>query len=211
MSDYVLEAELRDKTGKGEARRLRRAGRVPAVIYGGNKPELPISLDYLSLSKLLDEEHFHTSIIEIKVKGSRGKNQGLLKDVQWHPITDDATHLDFQRVSSSDVVHMEVPVHAVNFEKCPGVVKGGSIEMTRHALEVTCRADAIPESIEVDCGDLEVGDSVHVEDIKLPDGVEVQHDVNFTVLTLAPPTKMEAPAEEEEAAEEEAAETAEGE
>lgn len=203
MTDYVLEAELREKTGKGEARRLRRAGRVPAVIYGGGKQELPISLERISLSKQLNEEGFHASIIEIKVKGSRGKNQALLKDSQWDPLTDDITHLDFLRVSSSDMVQMEVPVHAINFEKCPGIVKGGSIETTRHALEVACRADAIPDAISVDCSGLDIGDSVHVEDLQLPKGVEIPHDVNFTVLTLASPTKMEAatPAEEEAAAE----------
>lgn len=215
MSQYVLEAELREKTGRGETRRLRRTGRIPAVIYGGGKPELAISLDKLSLSKLLNEEAFHASMIEIKVKGSRGKNEGILKDSQWDPLTDEITHLDFHRVSSSDIVHMEVPVHAANFEKCPGVVKGGSVEMTRHALEVACRADAIPEAITVDCGDLDIGDSVHVEDLQLPEGVEVPHEVNFTVLTLAAPTKMEAaaPAEEEgeAAAAEGEAEASEGE
>lgn len=201
MSHYVLEAELREKTGRAETRRLRRTGRIPAVIYGAGKPELAISLDKLSTTKLLDEEAFHASMVEIKVKGSRGKNEGILKDSQWDPLTDEIVHLDFHRVSSSDIVHMEVPIHAVNFEKCPGVVKGGSVEMTRHALEVACRADAIPEAIEVDCGDLDIGDSVHVEDLPLSEGVEVPHDVNFTVLTLAAPTKMEveAPAEEEAA------------
>jgi large subunit ribosomal protein L25 len=217
MSHYELEAELREKTGRGETRRLRRAGRTPAVIYGGGKPELAISLETMSLSKLLNEEAFHTSMISIKVKGSRTKNEGLLKDSQWDPLTDEVVHLDFHRVSSSDIVHMEVPVHASNFEKCPGVVKGGSVEMTRHALEVACRADAIPEAITVDCGDLDIGDSVHVEDLQLPEGVEVPHEVNFTVLTLAAPTKMEveAPAEEEaaegEAPAEGAAEASEGE
>jgi len=198
MSDFVLEAELREETGRGAARRLRRTGKLPAVIYGGGKPELAITLDKLSTGKLLDIEAFHTSMIDIKVKGARGINTGLVKDIQWHPVRDEAIHIDFHRVSSSDVVQIEVPVNAVNFEKCPGDIKGGLLEIIRHTLEVSCRADSIPDIIEVDCAELDIGDSVHVEDLQLQDGVEVQHDVNFTVLALAAPRVEEEPAEVEE-------------
>jgi len=199
MSDFVLEAELRETTGRGAARRMRRIGKMPAVIYGGGKPELSITLDTLSTSKLLDKESFHTSIVEINVKGARGVNKGLVKDVQWHPVRDEAIHIDFHRVSSSDIVQIEVPVNAINFEKCPGDIKGGLLEIIRHTLEVSCRADSIPDAIEVDCAALDIGDSVHVEDLQLPDGVEVPHDVNFTVLALAAPRVEEEPAEVEEA------------
>jgi len=198
MSDFVLEAELREETGRGAARRLRRTGKLPAVIYGGGKPELAITLDQLNTGKLLDIEAFHTSMIDIKVKGARGTNTGLVKDIQWHPVRDEAIHIDFHRVSSSDVVQIEVPVNAVNFEKCPGDIKGGLLEVIRHTLEVSCRADSIPDAIEVDCADLDIGDSVHVEDLQLQDGVEVPHDVNFTVLSLAAPRVEEEPAEVEE-------------
>jgi len=187
VSDFILEAELRETTGRGAARRMRRIGKMPAVIYGGGKPELSITLDALNTFKLLDQETFHTSIIEIKVKGSRGVNKGLVKDVQWHPVRDEAIHIDFHRVSSSDVVQIEIPVNAINFEKCPGDIKGGLLEIIRHTLEVSCRADSIPDAIVVDCAALDIGDSVHVEGLQLPDGVEVPHDVNFTVLALAAP------------------------
>ncbi len=212
MSDYVLDAILREKTGKGAARRLRRTGNIPAVLYGGDKPELPIALNTLAVSKLLNDEGFYTSMLELKIKGSRGKHTALLKDVQWHPLRDEAVHLDFQRVSSSDSVHIEVPVHPVNYEKCPAAVAGGVLSLIRHSLEVTCRADSIPDTIEVDCSGLNIGDSVHIEDIPLPEGTEVVHDVNFTVLSFVAPTKAVEAAEEgaeegEEAAE---AETAEG-
>lgn len=209
MSDYVLEAEMREKTGRGESRRLRRSGRLPAVIYGGGKQELPITLDAHSLSKLLREESFFTSMIELKVAGKRGSDTALLKDVQWDPVRDDAVHLDFHRVASSDTVHAEVPVHAINHEKCPGVVMGGVLEIIRHSLEVVCRADSIPESIEVDCADMNIGDSVHIVDLHLPEGVEAPHDVNFTILTVAAPTKIVEPTAEAEEVEE--AEEAEGE
>jgi len=204
MSDYTLEAELRESTGKAETRRLRRAGKIPAIIYGGGKPDLPIILDFNGTSKMLNEEHFHTSIIEINVAGSRGKNSVLLKDAQWDPIYDTATHLDFLRVSSSDTVHMEVHVTPINHEKSPGIKAGGLLDIVRHSLEVTCRADSIPEHIEVDCSNMEIGDTIHIEDIKLPDGVSVAHDVNFTVLNMTHAKKAEI-----EEAGEEAAETAE--
>lgn len=203
MTDFTIEADMREKTGRGEARRLRRAGKMPAVIYGGDKPELPVVLDTMSTSKLLDQEAFYTSIISIKVKGARGDNKALVKDVQWHPVRDEAIHIDFYRVSSSDQVHMEVPVHAINAETCPGVKKGGLLEIIRHSLEVICRADSIPEHIDVDCDGLEIGDSVHIEDVALPEGVQAQHDTNFTVLTIAAP-KVEAEPEAEGEAEGEA-------
>jgi len=205
VSDFIIEAELRETTGRGAARRMRRAGKIPAVIYGGDKPELPITLDTLSTAKLLDQEAFYTSIVEIKVKGARGSNKGLVKDVQWHPVRDEAMHIDFHRVSSSDVVLIEVPVNAINFEKCPGDIKGGILETIRHALEVACRADSIPDSVDVDCAQLDIGDTVHVEDIALPDGVEIPHDVNFTVVAVAAPKVEASPSEDEEEAGETAA------
>jgi len=197
MSDFVLEAELREETGRGAARRLRRTGKLPAVIYGGGKPELAITLDALNTSKLLNTEAFHTSMIDINVKGARGTNTGLVKDVQWHPVRDEAIHIDFHRVLSSDIVQSEVPFNAINYEKCPGAVQGGLLEVIRHTLEVACRADSIPDDITADCAELNIGDSIHVEDLQLPDGVEIPHDVNFTILTLAAPRVEEEPAEVE--------------
>ncbi|PJA31362.1 MAG: 50S ribosomal protein L25 [Zetaproteobacteria bacterium CG_4_9_14_3_um_filter_53_7] len=197
MSDYIVEAELREETGRAATRRLRRAGKLPGIIYGGGKPDIAITMDYNTVSKLLNEEHFHTSMFDVNVKGSRGKNTVLLKATQYDPLMDTATHLDFLRVSASDSITMDVPVVAINAEKCPGVAKGGMIDMIRHSLEVTCRADSIPEHIEIDCAKLEMGDSVHIEEITLPKGVEVHHEVNFAVLNVSAP-KGPAVAEVEE-------------
>ena len=208
MSNIIIEAELREETGRAAARRLRRAGKTPGIIYGGGKPDLPITMDYFTISKQLNDEHFHTSMLEVKVKGSRGKNTVLIKDSQWDPVKDTVTHLDFFRVSAEDSITVDIPVVAINFEKCPGVVKGGLVSLIRHTVEITSRADAIPEHIEVDCSNLEIGDSVHIEDIKLPEGAEAIHDVNFTVLNLSAPTKAEeeVASDEGEAVEGEAAE-----
>ena len=203
MTDYVLEAELRENTGKAHNRRLRRAGRIPGIIYGGDKPDLAISLDYNETAKIMmRDEHFYTSMIEVKVKGKRGKNTVLLKDAQWDPIYDTPTHLDFHRVDAKDTVHATVPVHAINTETCAGIKAGGHLELIRHELEVVCRADSIPDAIEIDCKDIAVGTTIHIEDVALPKGVTVPHEVNFTVLNIAAPKgKAE---ETEEASEEEA-------
>ncbi|MDT8375917.1 MAG: 50S ribosomal protein L25/general stress protein Ctc [Mariprofundaceae bacterium] len=209
MTDYVLEAELREKTGKAESRRLRRAGKIPAIIYGGGKQDLPIVLNYNDTAKMMKDEHFFTSMLEVKVKGSRGKNTVLLKDTQWDPIYDTPKHLDFFRVSSSDTVHVEVPVVAINYEKCPGIAAGGLLDIVRHTLEVTSRADAIPEHIEVDCSGLEIGDNIHIDDVVLPEGASIVHDVNFTVINLAAPKKAEPEPEAAEAVEEAGKEAAE--
>lgn len=187
MTDFIVEAELREETGRAATRRLRRAGMMPGIIYGGDKPDLAITMDYNTVSKQLNEEAFHTSLLEVKVKGSRGKNTVLLKDSQWDPLMDTPTHLDFMRVSAKDTITMDIPVVAINFEKCPGVSEGGMVSIIRHTLEVTCRADAIPEHIEIDCSELEMGATVHIEDVTLPEGSEVHHDVNFTVLNIAAP------------------------
>ncbi len=185
MTDLIVESELRETTGKGDARRMRRAGLLPGIIYGGDKPDLAITINANAIGKLLNEESFYTSMLEVKVKGKRGKNTVLLKDVQWDPIKDTAMHLDFMRVSSKDSVTVEVPVVAINFEKCPGDIAGGLLDIVRHSLEVTSRADSIPDAIEVDCANLNIGDTIHIEDLTLPEGTEVQHDVNFTVLNVA--------------------------
>ncbi|MDX8398170.1 MAG: 50S ribosomal protein L25/general stress protein Ctc [Mariprofundaceae bacterium] len=202
MTDLIVEAELRETTGKGDARRMRRAGFLPAVIYGGDKPDLPITLNTNAIGKLLNDESFHTSMLEVKVKGKRGKNTVLLKDVQWEPIMDTPMHLDFMRVSSKDSVTVDVPVVALNYEKCPGDIAGALLDMVRHSLEITCRADSIPDSIEIDCATFNVGQSVHIEDITLPEGTAVIHDVNFTVLNVAAPKGASTDDTEEVATEE---------
>ncbi len=190
MTDYVLEAELRENLGRANTRRLRKAGKLPAIIYGGGKPDLPIMLDYNEIAKImLRDEAFYTSMLEVKVKGKRGKNTVLLKDTQWDPIYDTPMHLDFMRVSGSDSVTVAVPVHTINVDICPGVKAGGKLALIRHELEVVCRADAIPDQIEIDCANFELDQVVHIDDVELPDGVEVPHDVNFTVLSIAMPKR----------------------
>ncbi|MDQ6995319.1 MAG: 50S ribosomal protein L25/general stress protein Ctc [Mariprofundaceae bacterium] len=202
MTDLTIDATLRENTGKGDARRMRRAGSIPAIIYGAGKPDLAITLNANSIGKTLNNESFYTSMLKVNVSG-KGKETVLLKDVQWDPIMDTAMHLDFMRVSSADSVTVEVPVVVVNYEQCPGNIAGGMLDLVRHVLEVTCRADSIPESIEVDCANLDIGDNVHIEDLTLAEGMEVLHDANFTILNVAAPKgHAEASDDDSEASEE---------
>ncbi|MDX8412818.1 MAG: 50S ribosomal protein L25/general stress protein Ctc [Mariprofundales bacterium] len=184
---FTIEAELREGTGRSPARRLRHAGLVPAIIYGGDKPDLPITLNDIALRKPLADPAFYTSLLKVKIEGKKALETVLLKDAQWHPVHEGIMHIDFYRVNAGDTVTVEVPVHALNTDKCPGVIQGGRLDMVRHVLEVSCRADAIPDSIEIECGSLELGDTIHIDDLTLPEGTEVPHEVNFTVLNLAVP------------------------
>jgi len=186
-SGFTIEAELREGTGRSLARRLRRSGMFPAIIYGGDRPDLPITLNDIALRKPLANPAFYTSLLKIKIQGKKAVETVLLKDAQWHPVHEGIMHIDFYRVNDSDTVTIEVPVHALNAEKCPGVIQGGRLDMVRHVLEITCRADAIPDAIEVDCSTLELGDTIHINDLTLPEGAEISHDINFTVLNLATP------------------------
>ncbi|WP_038250792.1 50S ribosomal protein L25/general stress protein Ctc [Ghiorsea bivora] len=211
MTDYVLEAELREDLGKAHTRRLRRAGKLPGIIYGGDKPDLPITLNYNEIAKImLRDEAFYTSMLEIKVKGKRGKNTVLLKDTQWDSIYDTPMHLDFFRVSGKDSVTVSVPVHPINVDICPGVKAGGALQVIRHELEITCRADAIPDQVEIDCAAFELDQIVHIEDVDFPEGIEVVHDVNFTILSISAPKRAAETETTDEAADETTTESTEG-
>ncbi len=213
MSDIVsMPAKTRERAGKGPARAARRAGLVPGVIYGAKKDPLMITLDPRDVFKGLKTGSFLATIYELEIGGK--KEQVLPRDVQFHPVTDNAMHVDFLRVSAATSVTIEVPVHFLNEEESPGVKRGGLLNIVRHEIEMTCRADAIPDQIVVDLTGLEIGDSVHISSISLPDGVELTiTDRDFTIATIAAPTLAVEEEEEAEAAEgaEEDAEGEEGE
>lgn len=206
-SEIVVEA--RDGTGKGAARAARRAGMVPGVVYGDKKPSAAISLSRRTLERELNSGAFFSTLYELKLDDRRQKV--LPRDVQRHPVTDMPLHVDFLRLAADARVTIEVPVQFVNEEESEGLKRGGVLNVVRYDIEVSCRADAIPERIEVDLAGTDIGDSVHISAVKLPDGVEPTiTDRDFTIATIAAPTvqEEEAPAEGEEGAEEAAAEAA---
>jgi large subunit ribosomal protein L25 len=182
----VLEAQARDRVGKGAARATRRAGQVPAVIYGGKQEPLAISLDPKVLARELSHAGFLSHLVEIKLDGVTHRT--LPRDVQLHPVTDKALHVDFVRVGTDTRVHVNVPVVFDNQDKSPGLKRGGVLNIVRHDIELTCAADNIPERLHVDVGGYDIGESIHISSVTLPEGTATTIDRDFTIATIAPPT-----------------------
>jgi large subunit ribosomal protein L25 len=186
-----INARKREAQGTGASRRLRRMGRVPGIIYGGDKEPMNIELDHKDLFQNLRNEKFHASILSLDLSGS--KEQVLLRAVNMHPFKLEVQHVDFQRVSKDKKIHMKVPLHFVNAEKSPGVKdQGGVVNHVLNELDVVCFPDDLPEYIEVDLANLTVGHSLHARDLALPKGVELalHKDANPVVATVIIPAVM---------------------
>ena len=193
----TIAAERRERAGKGPARAARRAGRVPGVIYGATKDPAMVTLDPRELDRELNTGGFMATIYDVQIE--QDKERVLPRDVQFDPVTDRPIHVDFLRVSATTSVTVQVPVNFLNEEESPGLKRGGLLNVVRHEIEMICRADAIPSAVEVDLTGLDIGDSIHISMISLPDGVAPTiTDRDFTVATIAAPTV----AQEEEEAEE---------
>ncbi len=200
---YELQAELREKVGKGAARDIRRNGKVPAVIYGDKQPPLAVTLNYKDVYMKIHGGGFMTTVATVSVDGK--KIQVLPKDYQLDPVRDFPMHVDFLRVSKNTVVTVEIPVHFTNEEQSRGIKRGGVLNIVRHHVEAHCPADSIPEFIEVDLAGTEIGDSIHISAVKLPkDVTPTITDRDFTIATIAAPAVL---TPEEEAGETEAPET----
>lgn len=214
MADIIsLSAQLRDRVGKGAARAVRRAGLIPAVIYGGKETPLPVSLEPGPINKQIATGAFFTTMIEMKV--DKDTHRVLARDVQFHPVTDRPEHIDFLRVTAATLITVDVPVVFENEEESPGIKRGGVLNIVRHEVEMECRADAIPHALTVDLTTFDVGDSIHISHVALPDGVAPTiTDRDFTIATIAAPTVVREEAleaEAEAAADEGEAEAADGE
>ena len=218
MSDALtLPAEARERAGKGASRELRRNGRVPAVIYGGKEEATPIHVEAKELGRQLGTGHFMNSIVMIEVGGKSVR--AIPKDVAMHPVTDRPVHVDFLRLSKDAKIQVAVPVVFTNEEESPGLKKGGVLNVVRHELELVCESDKIPDDIQIDVTGLEVGDSIHISNVNLPDGsVSAITDRDFTIATIVAPSAMKSDAAEDEGeaeatteVTEQEAETAEGE
>ena len=197
MSDALtLPAEARERAGKGASRELRRQGRVPAVIYGGKEEPTTIHLEAKELIRQLGSGHFMNSIVMIDVGGKMVRT--LPKDVAMHPVTDRPLHVDFLRLSKDDKIQVAVPVVFVNEDESPGLKKGGVLNVVRHELELVCESDKIPDQIALDVTGLDIGDSIHISHVTLPDGsVSAITDRDFTIATVVAPSAMKRTDEEE--------------
>lgn len=196
-----VSAEKRLLQGKGASRRLRRTGKVPAVIYGGEQAAQSIEMDHKDLFYKLKLEAFHASILSMNVAGK--KEQVLLRDIQMHPYKQQVLHVDFQRVDKNKKIHMKVPLHFINAEISPGVkTSGGIVSHILTEVDVSCLPADLPEFISVDLAELTAGHTLHLSDLSLPKGVEIvalTKGDNSSVVTIVIPRSVLA----EEAATEE--------
>ena len=190
MSDALtLPAELRERAGKGASRALRREGRVPAVIYGGNDQPTPIHVEEKLLVKQLMTGHFMNSIIMVEVNGNAVRT--IPKDVALHPVTDRPVHADFLRLAQDARIEVAVPVVFVNEEASVGLKKGGVLNVVRHELQLVCGADKIPSEIRIDVTGLDIGDSIHISNVTLPEGsASAITDRDFTIATVVAPSAL---------------------
>ncbi|UCH73844.1 MAG: 50S ribosomal protein L25/general stress protein Ctc [Rhodospirillales bacterium] len=215
MSDSnVISAIPRDRAGKGAARAVRRAGRVPAVIYGDQKDPATISLEPRELRKQLNTGGFFSTVYSVNIDGG-GSERVLPRDVQFHPVNGRALHVDFLRVTKATRTNVNVPCVFINEEESPGIKRGGLLNIVRHEVEVVCGVDDIPEQFEFDLTGLDIGDSLHISAITMPEGVAPTiTDRDFTVATIAAALlkeeEEEVEGEEEEEIEGEEGEAAEG-
>lgn len=181
-------ANKRELQGTGASRRLRRAGKVPGILYGGETAALPIEVDHNALFHSLKQEAFHASILTMNLDGQ--KQQVLLRDYQMHAFKPQVLHIDFQRVAADKKIHMKVPLHFINADIAPGVkLQGGVVSHVLNELNIMCLPADLPEFVEVDMKDVSVGHSVHVKDLNLPKGVEavLHRNENPVVATITVP------------------------
>jgi large subunit ribosomal protein L25 len=200
MSEQLtLTAETRDRAGKGASRAMRREGRVPAVIYGNKQEPLAIHLEEKALVKMMSNGHFMNSVVMIDVAG--GQARTLPKDVQFHPVTDRPLHVDFLRISEHSQVTVNVPVRFINEEGSRGLKRGGVLNVVRHELELVCDAAEIPDEIVIDLTGYDIGDSIHISNVTLPEGAaSAIEDRDFTIATFVASSGMKMDAEDAEVA-----------
>lgn len=195
----VLDAAQRDRVGKGAARAARRSGRLPAVLYGDKKDPMAITLDPRIVGLAYANPGFFAQLFDIAVDGAN--HRALCRDVQVDPVSDVPIHADFLRVTAATRINVDVPVHFINEEESPGLKRGGVLNVVRHTVEILSRADSIPSELVVDLIVADIGDSIHISQVEMPEGATPAiADRDFTVATIAAPSVL--PADEEEEGEE---------
>jgi large subunit ribosomal protein L25 len=181
-----LSATARPKSGKGAARAVRRAGRVPGVIYGDNKEPIGVSLDFKELKLKIYAGHFLTTLCSLDVDGT--KHRVIPRDFQLDPVMDNPIHVDFLRLGEGAQVRVRVPIHVTNADQAPGIKRGGTVNIVTHTIAVQCSADDIPQAFDVDITGLEINYSRHLSDIQVPPNVKVLEHGDITLVTIVPPS-----------------------
>jgi large subunit ribosomal protein L25 len=184
----VLHVEPRERAGKGAARALRREGKLPAIVYGGGGEPQKIALSLVELKRVLaNHPHFFSAVCELEGLGRRLRV--VPREMQIHPVTDEPLHLDFLRAERGMRITVAVPVAFANEDSCVGLKRGGVLNVVRREIELECPVEAIPEEIVVDLAGFDIGDSIHISHVRLPEGVEATiRDRDFTIATIVPPT-----------------------
>ena len=203
MAEFELHADVRSDQGKGAVRRLRRTGRIPAIMYGAGKEPTPIELAENVLRRQLSHEAFFSHVLTVKVDGR--EERAVIKSLQRHPATERILHLDLLRVSETQRITMLVPIHFENEEDSPGRRAGGSISHHATEVEITCLPGDLPEYLSVDTLEMNIGDSIHLSQIPLPEGVEIpalahgpEHDQPVVSIQMSRVTEIEEVPEDEE-------------
>lgn len=197
MDKPVLNARTRQIKGKGAAKKLRKNSQIPAVFYGPNKEPINLALDYPELERIMKGSGGENIILDLKVKSDSGTQtlNVILKDLQVDPIKDTYLHADFYEISMDKEITVDIPIHLLNTPA--GVEEGGVLQHVRRELSVSCLPDKLIEALEVDVSQLEIGDSVHVRDLVLPEGITSLDEEDLTIAVVAAPTVIEEPVEEE--------------
>jgi large subunit ribosomal protein L25 len=193
-TSFEIVADARNDQGKGASRRLRRSGKVPAILYGGGSEPRAIAVDHQRLQLMLENERFYTSILSIKVGGD--SQSAILRDIQRHPYKNQIVHLDLQRVRDDEKLRVSVPFHFINQATAPGVkTQGGVVSHLRNEVEISCFPQDLPAYIEVDMGAMSLGDALHLSNIPVPAGVEfvdLTHDRDPAIVSIHSPRAEEA-------------------
>lgn len=208
MSDEIeLVVQPRERAGKGSSRAARRAGDIPAVIYGNKKEPVMVTIRRNEIMRLLYKGAFVNKLFNVTTDGNT--DRVLVRDLQTDPVTDEPVHVDLLRLSKGAVVVFEVPVHFEGEEQSPGIKKGGVLNVILHTIEIRCRAKDLPNNITIDLSKLEIGDNIHAHDLILPEGTALANERDFTVAAIAAPTVDRQSDEDEAEAAEDQAEAAE--
>ena len=204
----IINGNLRNSTGKGSARAARRAGRIPAIIFGDKKETISIDIEEREYKKIMNQSGIFSRLLDLSVEGK--SNLVLTRDIQFHPVSENPLHVDFLRIGKGSNINVSVPVSFVNEELSPGLKTGGVLNTVRFELELMCPADSIPEKIEINLEGLVVGDTIKISSVNLPDGVSSTiTDRDFTIATIAAPTVMSEVSTEETTETEETEESSE--
>ena len=204
----MINGNLRNSTGKGSARAARRAGRIPAIIFGNKKETISIDIEEREYKKLMNQSGIFSRLLDLSIDGK--SNIVLTRDIQFHPVSENPLHVDFLRIGKGSNISVSVPVSFINDELSPGLKTGGVLNTVRFELELECPADNIPEKIEINLEGLVVGDSIKISSINLPNGVSPTiTDRDFTIATIAAPTVMSEISTEDTAETEETEESSE--